>query len=303
MKKVISILLVTGMTAGLLAGCGGKDGASGSGQEPDQAQGAESGGSKADGGTENQNPDYLNLESYRPIVKEGEEITLKLVVKRDPIANTDIEDNWFVQFAEQELNINLEFEEVTEENVEERKNLLLASDDLPDMIFSLGISNSEIVQYGVEGGMFLPISDYFSEELTPYILQTLDEYEEARNAFTATDGKIYTLPTINAVRPGSPDTIGAERVFLDTRYLEAVNLEEAPKTLDEFVDMCRAFKALDPAAVGVDEIYPILSVGTFEDYLMRAFGWTGGRQTRYGMKGNRLSWCPVCRKSMPSTLS
>lgn len=58
----------------------------------------------------------------------------------------------------------------------------------------------------------------------------------------------------DGVRPGRPDTIGAERVFIDTRYLKAIGMEEAPKTLDGFVDMCRAFKELDPADLGVDRI-------------------------------------------------
>lgn len=80
----------------------------------------------------------------------------------------------------------------------------------------------------------------------------------------------------DGVRPGRPDTIGAERVFIDTRYLKAIGMGEAPKTLDGFVDMCRAFKELDPADLGVDEFYPILSTATLEDYLMTAFGWTGG---------------------------
>lgn len=219
MKKIIRTLIATGMSACLLAGCGGTGDTPESGQSSretapasSQEEGAESGedtSQEASSGTAGQYPDCLNLDSYRPIVKEGEDITLRLAVKRDVIGNSDIEESWFVQFIEQELNINLEIEELTEENVEERKNLMLASDDLPDMMLSIGITNSEIVQYGVEGGMFLPMSDYFSEELTPYILQTLNEYEEAKTAYTAIDGKMYTLPVINAVRPGRPDTIGA----------------------------------------------------------------------------------------------
>lgn len=285
-RKMMKSFISLGMVACMLAGCGnGGDLQESSRSSQETLQESSDGSSseesqEASSGNEGQYPDYLNLDSYRPIVKDGEDVTLKIAVTRSiSTVNSDnaVEDAWFVQFIEQKLNINLEIEDLTGADAGERKNLMLASDNLPDIVFGIGITHSDIVQYGVEGGMFLPMSDYFSEELTPYTLQVFEEHEAAKKAFTATDGKIYTLPIINAVRPGRPDTFGRERVFIDTKYLEAVNLEEAPKTLDDFVDMCRAFKELDPATMGVDEIYPILSTstGTFEDYLMKAFGWVG----------------------------
>ena len=117
---------------------------------------------------ESKYPDYLNLDSFRPIVKEGEKITLKVLTRRATGASNNIEETWIVKFIEEKLNIDLEIEELTGENVAERKNLLLASGDLPDL-FLTTLTNGEVVEYGVSGGELLPIGDYISEELTPNI--------------------------------------------------------------------------------------------------------------------------------------
>lgn len=280
MKQKFRLWIVTGiimcLITGLFAGCGKAGNKEKSVNGDLHSENKESDAKNSSAEETEGYPDYLNLDGYRPIVKDGENVTLKIAVQRDVVAKDDINEGWFVQFIEKKLNIHLEIEELTSENVEERKNLMLASDNMPDMIFSLGVTNSEIVQYGVEGGMFLPMSDYYSEALTPNIIKTLEEHEDAKQAYTAPDGKMYTLPRFNAAYPGRPDTIGNERVFIDTKYLEAIGRTEAPKTLDDFIEMCRELKALDPAAMGVDEIYPIVSVPfSLENYLMTAFGWVG----------------------------
>lgn len=222
-------------------------------------------------------PDYLNLDGYRPIVKDGNDITLKMVVSRDSgTAKSDISESWFGMFVEQKLNIHLDVEEASGEAQSERKNLMLASNDLPDLIFGMGISNNEVVKYGVEGEMLLPISDYFSEELTPNVLRDINENPDAAKECTATNGKMYTMPYFSANYPGFGSTIGQQRVFIDTKYLNAIGMEQLPDTLDEFIDMLRAFKALDPATMGVDEIWPFAKCWVQDSrFFFNVFGWVG----------------------------
>jgi len=226
-------------------------------------------------------PDYLNLDSFRPIVKEGEEITLKAIVLREPEAHTDINDQWFVQFIKEKLNVNLEIEVVTDENRKERKTMMLASNDLPDLILGLPFSNDEIVKYGVDEGQLLPISDYLSEELTPNILRAYEEYPVAKAALTASDGKMYSLsPLDTSTRTGFGSTLGCARVWIDTAYMDAAGITEVPTNLDDFVDMLRAFKALDPEKMGVEEIWPMVSVSRLEHLIfLSAFGWVTSSQS------------------------
>lgn len=283
LKRKMELLAAVILGISTLAACGStpaeSSGAENASGESASAENSGSERTEASQDTESEAvyPDYLNLDGYRPIVKEGEDVTLSIAVRRDTTtAVVDVEDMWMTHFIEEKLNINLDIEAVSFENAEEYKSLKLASGDLPDIILSFGITNDEIMQYGVDGELFLPISDYFSEELTPYIIQTMEEYPEARDAFTALDGKMYTLPKFNAVYPGKPGTTGNERFFIDTRYMDAIGMEEPPATLDELLEMLRAFRDLDPAAVGVDKIYPVLCTkGGADEYLRTIFGWIG----------------------------
>lgn len=278
MKKRFKTLIALGIVAVMVAGCSSPAVENDSQEKESQSVVQESEKTPAEG-TEEESlyPEYLNLDSFRPIVKEGEDITLEIVVSRDSgTAKSDIQDSWFGKFIEQKLNIGLEIEEASGEAQAERKTLMLASNDLPDLICGMGITNSEVVKYGVEGGMLLPISDYFSEELTPNIMRLMEENPEAFQEATASDGKMYTLPYITASYPGFGSTVSFQRAFIDTKYLDAIGMsvDEIPETLDEFVDMLRAFKALDPAEMGVDEIWPLVKAWTFDArYFMNAFGW------------------------------
>lgn len=275
MRKRMKSLFALGLAVCMLVGCGSQAGKQDSSMQTDtkETESSSTVSVQESQQEESQYPEYLNLESARPIVKEGEEVTLKIAVRRDtqPI---DINETWAVKFIEEQLNINLEIIELTNENLAERKSLMLMSDDLPDMMICLNINESEIVKYGVEGGQFLPISDYLSYELTPNLLATVEEYEAACIANTAPDGKMYTIPTIYSSAPGSGGTIGSQRIWIDTRYMNAAGYEEAPTTLDEFVEMLRDIKALDPADFGVDEIWPLVAHGHQEWQLFQnAFGW------------------------------
>lgn len=274
MRRRISQLIALGLSVCMLAGCGNTVSNTESTAEESKSQETENVVSEeSEEVSESQYPDYLNLEDARPIVKEGEEVTLRVLLTRESNATSDINENWMVKFIEEELNINLEIEEVSPESVSERKNLMMASDDMPDLVLGINYSNSEIVKYGVEGGQLLPISDYFSEELTPNILAGLEEDPAAKAAFVANDGKMYMLPFLDISSEGYGNTIGTQRIWIDTAYLEAAGLD-APTTLDEFVDMLRAFKALDPETMGVEEIWPMVSVSGLEHPMLHnAFGW------------------------------
>ena len=275
-NKVWKKLAALGLTAAMLCGCGAKAPAADSQTASEEVLGTEVGTQEE--AEASRYPEYLNLDSFRPIVKDGEEITLKVVTNRESIAKSDINENFFPKFIEEKLNINLDIEELSGDDViDERKNLMFASDDLPDIMLNMHISSSDVVNYGVEGGQLLPISDYFSEELTPNILAMLEENEQIRQENTAPDGKMYTLSRVMANYPGSDNSMGLQRVFINTKYMEAAGIEKVPETLDEFVEMLRAFKSLDPASMGVDEIWPMVSTwGCDKELLMNAFGWMIG---------------------------
>lgn len=265
-SKLISLLLSGAMLAGLAA-CG--DSPANTPNTPSATPNATS--------TQEASPypEYLNLDGYRPIVKEGTDVTLSLMVRRDANASSNINDNYFVKFIEEVLNVNLEIEEVFGDTAE-RRNLMFASNDLKDIIINVGLSANNIVTYGQEEGQLLAMSDYINETLTPAIKASLEGEDMAVASNTTPDGKMYTIPNFNEVYEGFGDTIGMQRVFINQKWLDGVGLS-VPKTLDEFVAMLRAFKEQDPMGVGKENAVPMLSSwGQDRIFLLNAFGWLGG---------------------------
>lgn len=286
MKRKIKSWIAAGMAAVMLSGCGtaapeGNESTAGTGstestESTESTDSSAENGRAGDGGA-SEYPDYLNLDSQRPIVKDGEKITIRVLAQQPTNSHDDINDHWFVRFLEEKMNVDLEIEELSGEALGERKSLMFASDDLPDMMLNIGLSANDIMKYGVGDEQLLPMSDYVNETLTPNIVAALEGEEEAVAAATAPDGKMYTIPRFDPCYPGYGDTVGTQRCFIDTEYMQAAGIEKSPETLDEFIEMLRAFKKLDPAEFGVDEIFPyVATVGREREIIRNAFGWIGG---------------------------
>jgi len=282
-KKVVAVLLTLGMVSSLLAGCGSKE-TTDTGVETKTEEKAEKPAEKpaeekaeepAEESAETEWPEYLNMDGGRRIVKEGYDVTLDIMVCRELNATGDINDQWFVQFVEKELGINLNVEEVTYEVGAQKKQLQLSSGELPDINFYLGLNNNAQVQYGMEEELLLPISDYFSEELTPNLLGLMETHPLIEEVYTLPNGKMYTYPAISNGLPGAGDSF----IFINQDYLDAIGMarEDVPTTLDGFLDMLREFKKLDPADMGVDEIIPFAGCDTVEEIpINHAMGWACG---------------------------
>ena len=264
--------IAAGMAAVMRCGCGTPTSTA-----PSSESAGAAGGTDASADAVSEYPDYLNLDSQRPIVKDGEKITLSVLVQQPTNSFDDINEHWFVKFLEEEMNVDLEIEELSGEALSERKSLMFASDDLPDMMLNIGLSANDIMKYGVADEQLLPMSDYVNETLTPNIVAALEGQDKAVADATAPDGKMYTIPRFDPSYPGYGDTTGLQRCFIDTNYMEAAGFEKSPETLDEFIDMLRAIKQLNPADFGVDEIYPfVATVGREREVIRNAFGWIGG---------------------------
>lgn len=272
MKKRVKTLVSLGLALCMLSGCANQVDTKPS-EESTAGKGVSTEVASSEIAEASIYPDYLNMDGYRPIVKEDEEITLKVAVVRSTHATNSLEDVWYVRFIEEKLNINLEIEELTSQNVEERKTLMLASGDLPDLMIDLKFKTNDVMKYGVDEELFMPISDYFSEELTPNLLYTLENHKAACNLNTASNGKMYTMPTITETSATSKGNMPVRRVWINTKYMEAAGVEELPTTLEGYTEMLRKFKALNPAEMGVDVVYPMVSAGTYDRlFYLNAFG-------------------------------
>lgn len=178
---------------------------------------------------------YLNLEGYRPVVLEGKIPLTGITVVHDTQCIGDPNDSWWIAFVNQVMNVQIELEYVTQSAAAEKKNLLFASDDLPDLVMAMGLNASELVKYGQIEGQLLALNPYI-EQYMPSMLALKANFPTMLANMTCPDGNIYSFPRmLSYVDPGS---VG--KVFVNVRWLDALDMIP-PATLDEFYDMLSAF--------------------------------------------------------------
>ena len=132
---------------------------------------------------------------------------------------------------------------LTEDVYNEKKNLLLASGDLPDILWNTGLSDAEVATYSANHTL-VPLDEFF-EDNCPNITRLLDARPDIRSAITSEDGHIYTLPSV--------EELGLVQfpnfLYLNTDWLAAVGMD-MPSTIEELHDVLLAFKEKDPSGTG-----------------------------------------------------
>lgn len=227
-------------------------------------------------------PDYVNTESTFPIVNEGgPEVTISLLTRRNSTATNDIEDVWFFKYLAKMANVKFELEQTNE--IDQRISLMFSSDSVPDLVWGIGLSNNDVMVYGVEEGMLLDWSEYLTEDLMPNAYKTMQEYPDAFIASTAPDGGIYTLPMItgSSYFANTGSFSAAIRMYVNSQWLEACGLE-IPTTLDEYLEVLRTFKEVDPMGLGEDMIPLVGNQNKDTEFVWNALGFQSTATQKYG---------------------
>ena len=198
---------------GIVAGCGG--GSDDSSLPPDESDAF---GFKAEG--------LPIVETTLPLVFSGTKSALA----------PDYETMELVQRWKEDTNIDIQWDNLPENVYAERKNLMLASGDLPDALFNTGLSDAEVVTNGTNGTL-IPLEGLIDEH-APILKGILDERPDIRGAITASDGHIYTLPAVEELGIlAYPNFLFVNKTWLDEAGLPV------PTTIDEYEEALRAFKA------------------------------------------------------------
>lgn len=215
--------------------------------------------------------EWLNSDGSLPIVAEGTEKTLTMLVQRESGLGTEAEDTWFYHFIEEVMNINLEVTTFSADSLNETISLTFAGGDLPDIIVGGGFSAGDLVRYGVVEEQLTDMSPYMNETYMPNISTIVSKYPSVANTWTDTEGHVWSFGFVNDFDDPSQ---GMKFAMINYDWLEQCNME-VPTTLDEFYDMAVAFKALGEEIYG-EEIYPIggcLNGVNPLMYILNAFGY------------------------------
>lgn len=150
---------------------------------------------------------------------------------------------------EKKTNMHINWKTVSTDALEEKRNLMLASSDYPDLLFSAAVPKTDLLKYGKQG-VFLKLNDLI-DEYAPNFKKLMEEYPIIKKGITMPDGNIYGFPTIydpnfKSLFMGTP--------WIKKEWLDKVGMKE-PTTMEEFYQVLKAFKEKDPNGNGkADEI-------------------------------------------------
>ncbi|WP_066186882.1 extracellular solute-binding protein [Gracilibacillus timonensis] len=210
----------------------------------------------------------VNKEGF-PIVDE--EITLSM------IAPGTGQEDWenmetLMDYAEM-TNIQFTYDTPPITDFQTKLNLAFASGDIADVIYAAGSDNltpGMEVDYGQQG-ILIPLEDLIAD-YAPNIQSILDENPNIKKSITTVDGHIYSLPRI--AEGGSSALWIRGPMWYNGTWLEALEVEELPKTVDEFYDLLVRFRDEDPNGNGEADEIPLIDVemDSTRPWLLPAFG-------------------------------
>jgi putative aldouronate transport system substrate-binding protein len=266
MKKILVVVMLFCLGASLVFG-GGR-----------QGTGSPSGGSPAGTQVSARRSSipaaFSDLDQSFPL---AEKVTFKVMRPNFTDVHPASSDLWMWKRYEELTNVHIEWEDVPTGNWTERRNLVMASNDLPDMFYQANFSMDEVATYGA-GGSFIRLNELI-ERNNSHLKAVMEKWPVVKRAMTLPDGNIYSLPYIQ------PDPLDASvKYCINKNWLQRLGLA-VPKTVNELTEVLRQFKTKDANGNGnPDDEFPwsdISGTGTWtlESQLLGSFG--------AGNKGNQ----------------
>lgn len=248
MKRILSLALCLSLCISLvLTGCGNSNG-------NESANTSQSAGSTSAGTSGSEEITF-------PL---KEKATFKLTVKTPRLATPFGEMELFKRI-ETETNVHIEWNNINEDQYDQKKALLLASNDLPDGFFMSGLTDQDLMN-AAKVGTFIPL-DNLVEKNTTNLKAILEKRPAVKSYITSPDGKIYALPAINEMAfSNGDDPIGIGSVLqftnINKAWIEKLGLK-VPETADELHTVLKAFKENDPNGNGKKDEIPLTFINDF----------------------------------------
>ncbi|MCZ8514240.1 ABC transporter substrate-binding protein [Paenibacillus filicis] len=183
----------------------------------------------------------------------------------------DLTTNTFTKTVESKLNIKFKWEVVPTTGQNDKKQLLLASGDYPEVFLDGGLTQAEQLKYGQQG-VFIPLNDLI-DQYAPNIKKAFTDIPYLKNGITAPDGKIYAIPQINECY----HCWYSQKMWINKAWLDKLGLK-MPETTEEFYQVLKAFKEKDPNGNGKQDEIPLSGApapqtwhGNIDGFLMNAF--------------------------------
>ena len=216
-------------------------------------------------------------ETGLPIVNEP--VTLRILVCNDAENPADLNDLSIIKKMTEDTGIQVEWIMPGGEAFNEKRSLMLATGDLPDLIAGQA-TDAEQIQYGSVGA-FLALEDLI-DKYAPNVKNLFETRPWTKATATAPDGHIYATPTVN-----EGPWVRSHIVLINKDWLAKVG-KDMPTNTDELFDVLMAFKENDMDGDGEvgDETYVTFEGSKIEmnrsyGFLQNYFGISTSYQTPF----------------------
>lgn len=211
----------------------------------------------------------FNKEGY-PIVNE--QITLKVLLNiRDADNMMEIDEMPSIKRLEEETGINLEWEVVKSSEWETKVNLMLATEEYPDIILAQE-KDIDFEEYGVIQNVLIPLDELIEKYIPSYTERIAMEASDPTLNLVASDGQVYSLGYILGTSHKTTTTFNINQNWLDALKLPM------PTNKEELLETLRAFKTGDPNGNGQPDEIPWsarVDVNSITTSLAACLSWFG----------------------------
>ncbi|NRF92468.1 extracellular solute-binding protein [Paenibacillus frigoriresistens] len=153
-----------------------------------------------------------------------------------------LENNPVIAEVEKLANVKLSIEAPPINNYVDKLQVLMASGDLPDLVYNWGGADANMETWA-KNGLLAPLDDKIAKY--PNLMKNITK-EMWDGVKSVNDGKTYIIPRANVVNHWG--------YMINQQWLDKLNLK-APTTLDEFTNVCKAFTKNDPDGNGKPDTF------------------------------------------------
>lgn len=224
-RKLVSIMLVAAMVCSMAA-CGNKS------NEASQTSEVKESTSTDSSTSENESVEDETI-TYPLDTDETLSIAMMSYHFKTTTDTTDITESVYFEEWQKRTGVKLE---IVSYETEDAYNLMLAGDDLPDILmWSPDLTSN--AQQMIDDGIVSSLTMDEINAWAPNLAATFEKYPDARKQLTLADGSIIGYPNIT----GDEKMMATNGLIVRGDWLDDLGLD-APTTPEEFLDMLRAFK-------------------------------------------------------------
>ena len=191
----------------------------------------------------------------------GEKMTIRWM--GFPIDGTGKPDSEIEKYIEEKFNVDLEPIFITYGEYVDKKAMMLASGDIPDVIYEM---DPKHVQQDADQGFIANVTYDVIKENAPDVYKVINDSEPRVWSYSRVDDDNFGVP--NLAYTGEDLPIGMWR----KDWLEKVGISEIPKTIDQMHDAFDKFTHNDPDGNGQNDTYGMTGSIAWNNMFLDVFG-------------------------------